>query len=265
VKNTRPSANGERFWELSGGILYCAECGRRMTVHTSVDPKGRGRGRYFYYRCPRGGRRNEERPCSHGKNHRAEEMEAAVWGLVSGLLKDPERLRAGLEELIEQERSAMRGDPEREAKAWLERLSEVDQERRGFLRLAAKGHITDDELSEELAVLDETRAVAEHELAALRGRRKVIEELERDRDALLEHYAGMVPEALEKLTAEERRQVYGMLRLRVRLSADGSMEASGILRDNLHILYEDDRAVEGNGLCETDTTSRSTICSRRTA
>jgi hypothetical protein len=264
-KNARPSANGERFWELSGGILYCGECGRRMTVHTSVDPKGRGRGRYFYYRCARGGRRNEERPCSHGKNHRAEETEAVVWGLVSSLLKDPERLRAGLEQLIEQERSAMRGDPEREVKAWLEKLSEVDQERRGYLRLAAKGHITDDELAEEFAALDETRATAERELEALQGRRKVIEELERDRDALLEYYAGMVPEALEKLTCEERRQVYGMLRLRVKVSADGSLEATGILRDNLHILYEDDPTIEGNNLCETDTTSRSTICSRRTA
>jgi site-specific DNA recombinase len=264
-KNTRPSANGERFWELSGGVLYCGECGRRMTVHTTVDPKGRGKGRYFYYRCARGGRRNEERPCSHGKNHKAVETEAAVWGLVSRLLKDPERLRAGLETLIEQERAAMRGDPDREARAWLEKLSEVDQERRGFLRLAAKGHITDDELAEELAALDETRATAERELRAIQGQREIIEQLERDRDTILEHYASMVPEALEKLTGEERRQVYGMLRLTVKVSADGSMEASGILRDNLHVLYEDDRAAEGIILCEKDTTSRSTICSRRTA
>jgi hypothetical protein len=39
-----------------------------------------------------------------------------------------------------------------------------------------------------------------------------------------------VPETLEKLTGEERRQVYGMLRLRVRLNADERMEACGILR-----------------------------------
>jgi hypothetical protein len=265
VNNRRPSANGERFWELSGGILYCAECDRRMTVHTTVDPKGRGRGRYFYYRCARGGRRYEERPCSHGRNHRAEETEAILWGLISRLIQDPERLKSGLEELIEQERSAMRGDPEREAKTWIEKLSEIDQERRGFLRLAAKGHITDDELAEELAALDETRATAERELEALQGRRRVIEELERDRDALLEYYAGMVPEALEKLTGEERRQVYRMLRLRVKVNADGSLEATGILRDNLHILYEDDPTIEGNHLCENELASAFTICSRRTA
>ena len=36
----------------------------------------------------------------------------------------------------------MREDPEQEARAWLEKLSEVDQERRGYLRLAAKRRTT---------------------------------------------------------------------------------------------------------------------------
>jgi site-specific DNA recombinase len=264
-KNTRPSANGERFWELSGGILYCAECGRRMTVHTTVEPKGRGRGRYFYYRCARGGRQYEERPCSHGKNHRAVETEAAVWRLVSRLLNDPERLKAGLEELIEQERAAMRGDPEQAVKMWLDKLAEVDQERRGYLRLAAKGHMSDEELGEALGELEDTRKTAERELRAIEGQREIIEQLKRDRGIILEHYAGMVPEALEKLTGEERRQVYGMLRLRVRLSADGSMEACGILRDNLHVLYENGQAIESNGVCENELASPSTISSKHAA
>ncbi len=62
--------------------------------------------------------------------------------------------------------------------------------------------------------LEDTREVAGRELRAIQGRREIVEQLERDRDTILEHYAGMVPEALEKLTGEERRQVYGMLRLR---------------------------------------------------
>jgi SMC interacting uncharacterized protein involved in chromosome segregation len=120
-----------------------------------------------------------------------------VWEFVSGLRKAPERLRADLERLIEQERAVMRGDPEQEAKAWLEKLSEVDQERRGYLRLAAKGHITDEELEEALAELEETWEVAKRQLEALRSRRKTLEELERHRDVLLEHYARMVPAALD--------------------------------------------------------------------
>ena len=151
------------------------------------------------------------------------------WEFVSALLKDPERLRAGLEELIEQERAGMRGDPDREANTWLEKLAEVDQERRGYLRLAAKGHMSDDDLAEALAELEETRATADRELEAIRARKAAIEELERDRDALLASYAGMMPEALDSLAPEERTQIYRMLRLRVDISADGTMQAQGVL------------------------------------
>jgi hypothetical protein len=98
-------------------------------------------------------------------------------GLVCALLKDPERLRAGLEELIESERAGTRGDPDREANSWLENLSEIEQERRGYLRLAAKGHMSDDDLAEALAELDETRATAERELKSIRGRKAALEEL----------------------------------------------------------------------------------------
>jgi site-specific DNA recombinase len=108
--NQRQSANGDRFWELSGGVLYCAECGCRMTVHATLDSRN-GR-RYCYYRCPKRGRHGVQKVCINGKNHRAAEAEAAVWDLISRLLKNPERLRAGLDEMIEQERAGMRGDPD---------------------------------------------------------------------------------------------------------------------------------------------------------
>jgi site-specific DNA recombinase len=246
--NQRQSANGDRFWELSGGILYCAECGCRMTVHATLD-SGNGR-RYCYYRCPKRGRHGVQKVCINGKHHRAAEAEAAVWDLVSGLLKDPERLRAGLDEMIEQERAGMRGDPDQEAALWLEKLAEVEQERRSYLRFAAKGHMTDDELDEALADLEETRMTAEEELAAIRGRKEIIEELERDRDALIESYAQLTPEALDALTPEERRQVYGMLRLRVEVAADGTMEAQGILSENFRVQDENGRPASEGMFCE---------------
>ena len=230
--NSPPSAAGRRVWELSGGIIRCGECGYNMMIHSVSSPRQADKeGRLFYYRCRKRNRDGHE-ACSHRKCHRADVVEPLVWEFVSGLLKDPERLRAGLERLIEQERAAMRGDPEQEVKAWLEKLSEVDQERRGYIRLAAKRHITDEELADELAALDETRATAEREVEALQSRRKVIEELERDRDALLESYARMVPEALDQLKADERHHVYKMLRLRVLVHQDHSLEVSGVFGDS---------------------------------
>ena len=56
-----------------------------------------------------------------------------------------------------------------------------------------------------------------------------MEELKRDRDALLESYAGMVPEALDSLSPKERHKVYKMRRLRVELTPGGGINVSGIL------------------------------------
>ena len=49
----------------------------------------------------------------------------------------------------------------------------------------------------------------------------------------------MVPETLDAFAPEERRQVYGMLRLKV--AADGSVEARGILSETLQVLHDDSR------------------------
>ncbi len=45
--------------------------------------------------------------------------------------------------------------------------------------------------------------------------------LERDRDALLESWVSMAPEALDQLTGEERNKVYRMLRLEVTPTHEG--------------------------------------------
>jgi hypothetical protein len=46
-------------------------------------------------------------------------------------------------------------------------------------------------------------------------------ELERDRDAAIESYAEILPDALDALSGEERRRLYGMLRLEVAPTPDG--------------------------------------------
>jgi DNA invertase Pin-like site-specific DNA recombinase len=120
---------------------------------------------------------------------------------------------------------------EREAKVWLDKLAEADEERRGYQRLAAKGLMTDGELTRALAELEETHETTRRNLESLSRRREKIVELERDKDALLDSYAGMVPEALDSLTPEERHQIYKMLRLRVVASADTKIEATGAFSD----------------------------------
>ncbi len=223
--NRVPSTAGHRFWELSGGgILRYALCGGRMAPHSFKKTSGR---RYYYYRCVR---RWQEKACQHDKVHEAEGLEGRVWELVSASLNDPEQLRADLDTMIEQERKAEhRGNPEREANAWLEKLVEVDRKRSAYQDQQAEGLISLEELRAKLAGLEETRKTAQSELRALQSRKERMADLEADRDALLAYYEENAPEALDSLTPEERRRFYSILRLEVSLHPSGSLELRGVV------------------------------------
>ena len=71
-----------------------------------------------------------------------------------------------------------------------------------------------------------------------------MEELERDRDALLELYAGAVPEALDQLDEVERNRIYRMLRLEITPRPDGILDVRGILSDSLRVRYENDNKAD---------------------
>ena len=224
--NRRPARAGRRFWELTGGIARCGECGWTMCATHSTSTK---RGRiyaYDYYRCSNRDRYGFE-SCANSHKPRADKLEPEVWGFVSNLLKSPDLLRAGLERLIEEERSATRGNPNREVEVWAKKLAEVDRKRSGYQDQQAEELITVDELRSKLAALEETRSTARRELAALEEHRERIEHLEQDANALLEHYASMILEALDGLTPEERHRVYKMMRLKVTMYADGLAEVAG--------------------------------------
>ncbi|MBD0328108.1 MAG: recombinase family protein, partial [Pyrinomonadaceae bacterium] len=227
VLDYRPTSKvAGRFWELSGAIMRCALCGRAMNPQKTGYTKRSGeKGHVLYYRCPRAYGYDGE--CSHRKNHRADNLEPSVWNLVSDLLSNPGRLRAGLEQMIEEERGRIHGNPERETKVWLDELAEVDHRRSSFQDMAAEGLISFDELRTKLASLEETRQLARRELDLLQERRERLQDLEQDKNTLLEHYAGMIPGALNDLAPEERHHVYKMLRLRILVHPDGILEVSG--------------------------------------
>jgi hypothetical protein len=171
------------------------------------------------------------------KMRRAAKVEAQVWETISGLLKDPEQLRADLDKMIELERNSMRGNPDREQKAWLDKLAEVDRKRARYQEMAAVDLITFDELRVRLAELDDTRSIAERELETLRKHEEHIGGLEADRDALLDSLVGVAPDALDSLTPEVRHHLYKMLKLRVFVGSDGALEISGAFGDGLAMCH----------------------------
>ncbi len=212
-----------REWELRG-LLRCS-CGGRMGTQTT-KPKG-SKTTYHYYTCNRRRQLRKMCECTQGSLS-AVEVESRVWRFVSELLMDPEKVRAGMNRLLEQELSERGSDPQREAEAWAKKIAESDRLRGAYQDQQAAGLMTLDELGSKLTELDLTRELARAKLGRLQGRRERVEELERDRDAVIESYAGMLPGALERLSGEERRRLYGMLRLEVAPAPDG-LEVSGAL------------------------------------
>jgi site-specific DNA recombinase len=213
-----------RTWELKG-LMRCG-CGLMMQTRTA-QPKGGYR--YHYYECKR--TRIYRQPCSSfQKSFRAEKVEAVMWSFVSDLLKDPERIRAGMDALIEQERAHGPGDLAKEAAMWAQKVEECTRLRSAYQDQQAAGLMTLGELGSKLKELDETRGLAQAELDALALREQRMEDLEADRDTLLRDMADMLPEALDSLSGEERHRLYGMLRIEVTPIPEG-FRVSGALSD----------------------------------
>jgi site-specific DNA recombinase len=204
-----------RAWELRG-LMRCS-CGSTMGTHTTQPRGGRV---YYYYKCKRRSRLGKTGSCRQ-KALRPAEVEPAVWHFVSEILTDPEKIKAGMERLIDDEVGIGRGDPEREAETWAEKLEECARLRRAYQQQQAAGLMTLEELGSMLKDLEETRILAEAELASTAVRRARMETLERDRDELLGYMSAAVPEGLESLTGEERNRLYRMLRLQVTPSSEG--------------------------------------------
>ena len=158
--NARYSRNNNRAWALSGGLARCAECGWSMATHSVWGRKVKHVN--HYYRCSKAHVGYAHNACSHRKVHRADRLEPMVWDYVSGVMKNPEGLRADLDRMIELERAGTRGNPDKEAKLWAERLVEVDRKRAKYQEAFAADAVTLPELKAYLAELEETRKTAEH-------------------------------------------------------------------------------------------------------
>jgi len=141
--NRRTSSAGDRFWELSGGILHCAECGRRMVANRVLY---NGTRPAYYYRCPTRQRHGRD-ACPLSRHERADKLERLVWIFVRDLLTDPRRLQRGFDRLIEQERNLFRDkDLEGEVSRLYESLEDIGHKRARAQDLALDDLLTREEL-----------------------------------------------------------------------------------------------------------------------
>jgi hypothetical protein len=187
-------------------------------VHTGN--KGRRRP---YYRCHHRAR-NGPGTCPNAKHHRAERIEAEVWHEISSLLKNPERLRAGIERFIEEKRAALQDAPTHGLRYWHAELEKIERRRDGHLDQQAEGLISMAELKGKLADLEERREVVKRELGKLAHHHEHMAELERDAEALLERYTFEAREGLDLYTPEDRHHAYRALGIKVISYPDGTVE-----------------------------------------
>jgi len=226
--NRKSSRAGHRFWELSGGIIKCGVCSNRMENRAVV-----AHGKVHFYHSCRKHYHHGDAGCLHRKNHRAADLEADVWGFVTDLLLDPDRLREGLEEMIEQERESLRADPQKQVRTCVARLDELDRKRSRFQDMAAEGYITFEELGAKLREQEAVRESAQQPLRELEGGAARLEELEQNKAELLGKFAMVMPEALDELNPEERHQVYRMLRLEVCVMPNGDLDVRGAIAEDV--------------------------------
>jgi site-specific DNA recombinase len=204
--NVWSSSAGDRVWELTGGILRCAECGRAMSVNY-IRAKGRG-----YYRCAARYNGGLENACSMSRTMRAEVVGARVWNFVSEILTNPSNLARGLERMIENERAPSTAEDEA---LWLKRIDEIDLKHERLLDLRLDGDITPEQFRARSTELKDARVAAQDQLEASRSRLSRLKDLERSKDTLVSHYASLAPVGLDDLHPADKNKVYEMMHLRV--------------------------------------------------
>jgi len=104
-----------------------------------------------------------------------------------------------------QEGEAFCVSAEEEEASWLKRVSQVERNEERLLDLRLEGDISTEQFHAKRAALQETKEIAKTSLEARRSRRSRLEDFERDKEALLEYHARLVPEDVDGLTPEQRR------------------------------------------------------------
>jgi site-specific DNA recombinase len=217
-KNKAPSKNGRRFWELSGNVVRCAECGYVMGSTSSGTPTND----YYYYRCR--SKYNVKSNCTNGRGVRADILEKDVWETVASVLIHPDLLRAGLQKMVESERKLLATEPAKQIARWAEQVERAKIKRSRYQDQEAEGLMTREELRAKLAMLDETVTLAEAEIEKLKRHDERILAIEKSGKELLERYAKLVPAEIEILSPAERRHIYQLLRVEVSVPKEGEIK-----------------------------------------
>jgi recombinase-like zinc beta ribbon protein/resolvase-like protein/recombinase len=169
-------------WELSRGFLRCGACGRSMSAYRRRKAGGRI---LYYYRCQPP---SAAHACANRESHRAEHLEYDAVRLFEQYADRGVLLELYDEAVRKQEEETGASGALKRRAALLENRSELEAERRGYLRQNARGVLPDADLDAMLAEVDEQREAIDAELAALEERAAAAQRLWAARGSLAASY-----------------------------------------------------------------------------
>ncbi len=192
--------NAKRVYLLSG-LVRCDRCGARLAGAYSNG--------YRYYRCTHRATRYGDGPIPpearcDARWTPAGWLEDAVWDRVAGLFRDPERLRAELEQR-QQEGSPTRAAAEKDLSGLRARLTEIPREQDRLLGAFAKGHVPEDALARQMDSLQKERLAAQARAADLERELAALALSEKQQADVVE-YAASIAAGLDSLDDEGRKQ-----------------------------------------------------------
>ncbi len=249
--NRSPSKAASRFWQLSGGLLRCAECGRAMQPLTVRKNPERP---YFYYRC-QSTRAGDADPCTNRKVVPAERIEREVWEFVSGYVDDPDTMLEIVGEIARRDVERARSAGE-DAKALAARREELEKRAANYQRAFAADALSLEDLRARTAEMDEERRCVERELervtrsardvgAVRAGYLRVMEEIRHDAgrhsqitEEIEQEFGEDLSEA-DTTPPAKRHERYRQLQVRVEVGPDCVPHVSGAFDPGISVCHSE--------------------------
>jgi HAMP domain-containing protein len=133
----KPASGGGRFFELSGGIARCSECGGILSPHTGKRRNKDGTVRANHYYTCRRRYNNSPRECPNRKHVPAQELEYRVFCALVDFVNDRELLEQEINAKFDAEVRAVCHAPD--ASALAEKLARLERKRERLWDMGAEG------------------------------------------------------------------------------------------------------------------------------
>lgn len=224
AQNQSSAKVGDRFWELSGGLLKCADCGRAMIAYRRAKKHGYN----HYYRCRPGSRMDRE-ACPNRKSHNAEELEERAWTIISQTAED--KVVEQLWESYRAKRAELEKGGGRERRAALtEQLSKIETKKHNFWEMGAEGDLPRDVMRQKVADLEEEESRIRAEMEATEDAEEQVADLEASFCELLDLIEGGYDSLYDLSgTPEERNSQYRRMGVAFTVDSEGTLKAQWAL------------------------------------